>query len=121
MICVCQEEVCVDALKAYISLLVKEKQVDLIAFYVSHLPADMAVSQYAQFLEEVTETEQRKHCLELATQAGEVKGSCITMERVYFAIMTSVYIKCLLHIVFRFGRSSNHKNSSRDHQRERHG
>uniref|UniRef100_A0A673H6D9 Nuclear pore complex protein n=1 Tax=Sinocyclocheilus rhinocerous TaxID=307959 RepID=A0A673H6D9_9TELE len=63
-------EVCVDVLKAYISLLVKEKQVDLIAFYVSHLPADMAVSQYAQFLEEVTETEQRKHCLELATQAG---------------------------------------------------
>uniref|UniRef100_A0A672RI05 Nuclear pore complex protein n=1 Tax=Sinocyclocheilus grahami TaxID=75366 RepID=A0A672RI05_SINGR len=63
-------EVCVDVLKAYISLLVKEKQVDLIAFYVSHLPADMAVSQYAQFLEEVTETEQRRHCLELATQAG---------------------------------------------------
>lgn len=61
---------CVDVLKAYISLLVKEKQVDLIAFYVSHLPADLAVSQYAQFLEEVTETEQRKHCLELATQAG---------------------------------------------------
>uniref|UniRef100_A0A671LF53 Nuclear pore complex protein n=1 Tax=Sinocyclocheilus anshuiensis TaxID=1608454 RepID=A0A671LF53_9TELE len=63
-------EVCVDVLKAYTSLLVKEKQVDLIAFYVSHLPADMAVSQYAQFLEEVTETEQRKHCLGLATQAG---------------------------------------------------
>uniref|UniRef100_A0A9J7XG59 Nuclear pore complex protein n=1 Tax=Cyprinus carpio carpio TaxID=630221 RepID=A0A9J7XG59_CYPCA len=60
----------VHVLKAYISLLVKEKQVDLIAFYVSHLPADMAVPQYAQFLEEVTETEQRKHCLELATQAG---------------------------------------------------
>nr|XP_055045739.1 nuclear pore complex protein Nup107 [Misgurnus anguillicaudatus] len=65
-----KEEVCVDVLKAYISLLVKEKQVDLIAFYVSHLPADMAVSQYAQFLEEVIETEQRKHCLKLATQAG---------------------------------------------------
>uniref|UniRef100_A0A671QW27 Nuclear pore complex protein n=1 Tax=Sinocyclocheilus anshuiensis TaxID=1608454 RepID=A0A671QW27_9TELE len=65
-----KEEVCVDVLKAYISLLVKEKQVDLIAFYVSHLPVDMSVPQYAQFLEEVTETEQRKHCLELATQAG---------------------------------------------------
>uniref|UniRef100_A0A672RNH4 Nuclear pore complex protein n=1 Tax=Sinocyclocheilus grahami TaxID=75366 RepID=A0A672RNH4_SINGR len=65
-----KEEVCVDVLKTYISLLVKEKQVDLIAFYVSHLPADMSVPQYAQFLEEVTETEQRKHCLELATQAG---------------------------------------------------
>lgn len=60
-----------DVLKAYIALLVKEKQVELIAFYVSHLPADMAVTQYAQFLEEVTETEQRKRCLELASQAGE--------------------------------------------------
>lgn len=79
MICLCQEEVCVDTLKAYISLLVKEKQIDLIAFYVSNLPSDSAVSQYAQFLEEVTETEQRKHCLDLATQAGEVKESCITV------------------------------------------
>uniref|UniRef100_A0A8B9GXW3 Nuclear pore complex protein n=1 Tax=Astyanax mexicanus TaxID=7994 RepID=A0A8B9GXW3_ASTMX len=65
-----KEEVCVDVLKAYISLLVKEKQVELIAFYVSNLPADMAVSQYAHFLEEVTEMEQRKRCLELASQAG---------------------------------------------------
>lgn len=88
LICLCQEEVCVDILKAYISLLVKEKQVDLIAFYVSHLPSDMAVSQYAQFLEEVTETEQRKHCLDLATQAGEVKESCIKVKGVYFVIMT---------------------------------
>lgn len=65
-----KEEVCVDVLKAYISLLVKEKQVELIAFYVSHLPADMGVTQYAQFLEEVTENEQRRRCLELAEQAG---------------------------------------------------
>ncbi|KAK3517955.1 hypothetical protein QTP70_028501, partial [Hemibagrus guttatus] len=65
-----KEEVCMDVLKAYISLLVKEKQVELIAFYVSHLPADVGVSQYARFLEEVTETEQRRRCLELARQAG---------------------------------------------------
>ncbi|TRY97188.1 hypothetical protein DNTS_015794 [Danionella cerebrum] len=65
-----KEEVCVDVLKAYILLLVKEKQVDLIAFYVSHLPVDTAVTQYAQYLEEITETEQRRHCLDLATQAG---------------------------------------------------
>lgn len=60
-----------DVLKAYISLLVKEKQVELIAFYVSHLPADMGVTQYACFLEEVTENEQRRRCLELAEQAGK--------------------------------------------------
>ncbi|KAG7320612.1 hypothetical protein KOW79_016465 [Hemibagrus wyckioides] len=65
-----KEEVCMDVLKAYISLLVKEKQVELIAFYVSHLPADVGVSQYARFLEEVTETEQRRRCLELAREAG---------------------------------------------------
>ncbi|XP_030629555.1 nuclear pore complex protein Nup107 isoform X2 [Chanos chanos] len=65
-----KEEVSVDVLKAYIGLLIRDKQIDLIAFYVSHLPPDTAVTQYAQFLEEVTETEQRKHCLELARQAG---------------------------------------------------
>uniref|UniRef100_A0A4W4HPX5 Nuclear pore complex protein n=1 Tax=Electrophorus electricus TaxID=8005 RepID=A0A4W4HPX5_ELEEL len=57
-------------LKAYISLLVKEKQLELIAFYVSHLPIEMAVTQYARFLEEVTENEQRRRCLELASKAG---------------------------------------------------
>lgn len=54
-----------------IQVLVNEKHIDLIAFYVSHLPPDMAVTQYAQFLESVTETEQRKRCLELAKEAGE--------------------------------------------------
>lgn len=88
---------CVDVLKAYISLLVKEKQVDLIAFYVSHLPADMAVSQYAQFLEEVIETEQRKHCLELATQAGEVKGLF------YNVRLTVHYMLLRTYTIFFFG------------------
>ncbi|XP_015208411.1 nuclear pore complex protein Nup107 [Lepisosteus oculatus] len=65
-----KEEVAIEVLKAYIQLLIKEKHTDLIAFYVSHLPQDMAVAQYAQFLESVTETEQRKHCLDLAREAG---------------------------------------------------
>ncbi|KAG7454659.1 hypothetical protein MATL_G00262070 [Megalops atlanticus] len=65
-----KEEVSMDILKTYIQLLVSRRQIDLIAFYVSHLPPDMAVAQYAQFLESVTETEQRKHCLELAREAG---------------------------------------------------
>ncbi|XP_062852985.1 nuclear pore complex protein Nup107 [Trichomycterus rosablanca] len=65
-----KDEVCVDVLKAYVSLLAKEKRVELIAFYVSHLPADVAVTQYAGFLEEVTENDQRRRCLELAGQAG---------------------------------------------------
>uniref|UniRef100_A0A4W5KF70 Nuclear pore complex protein n=1 Tax=Hucho hucho TaxID=62062 RepID=A0A4W5KF70_9TELE len=65
-----KEEVSVDVLKAYISLLMREKHIDLIAFYVSHLPPDMATTQYAHFLEEVTEAEQRQRCLELAREAG---------------------------------------------------
>ncbi|KAK6291192.1 hypothetical protein J4Q44_G00384030 [Coregonus suidteri] len=65
-----KEEVSVDVLKAYVSLLMREKQVDLIAFYVSHLPSDIATAQYAHFLEEVTEANQRQRCLELAREAG---------------------------------------------------
>ncbi|KAK6291197.1 hypothetical protein J4Q44_G00384080 [Coregonus suidteri] len=67
-----KEEVSVDVLKAYISLLMREKQVDLIAFYVSHLPSDIATAQYAHFLEEVTEANQRQRCLELAREAAYV-------------------------------------------------
>lgn len=51
--------------------LVSEKHTDLIAFYVSHLPPELAVAQYALFLEDVTESDQRHHCLELAKEAGE--------------------------------------------------
>ncbi|KAK1166769.1 nuclear pore complex protein Nup107-like [Acipenser oxyrinchus oxyrinchus] len=65
-----KEEVSVDVLKTYIQVLVNKKHTDLIAFYVSHLPADMAIAQYSEFLECVTETDQRKHCLELAKEAG---------------------------------------------------
>ncbi|KAJ7405684.1 hypothetical protein WISP_137834 [Willisornis vidua] len=50
--------------------LVSEKHTDLIAFYVSHLPPELAVAQYALFLEDVTESDQRHHCLELAKDAG---------------------------------------------------
>uniref|UniRef100_A0A8D2ITF9 Nuclear pore complex protein n=1 Tax=Varanus komodoensis TaxID=61221 RepID=A0A8D2ITF9_VARKO len=65
-----KEELSVDVLKTYIQRLICEKHTDLIAFYVSHLPQDVAIAQYAAFLEDVTETEQRHHCLELAKEAG---------------------------------------------------
>ncbi|XP_077194876.1 nuclear pore complex protein Nup107 isoform X4 [Paroedura picta] len=64
------EEVSVDVLKIYIQRLISEKHTNLIAFYVSHLPQDVGIAQYAVFLEDVTETEQRHHCLELAKEAG---------------------------------------------------
>ncbi|XP_053572800.1 nuclear pore complex protein Nup107 [Bombina bombina] len=65
-----KEEVSVEVLKAYIQLLINEKHINLIAFYVMHLPHDLAIAQYAGFLENVTEREQRHHCLELAKDAG---------------------------------------------------
>lgn len=52
-------------------LLINEKHTNLIAFYTCHLPRDLAVAQYALFLEGVTEFEQRHHCLELAKEAGK--------------------------------------------------
>ncbi|TKC46995.1 hypothetical protein EI555_007699 [Monodon monoceros] len=63
------EEVSIEVLKTYIQLLINEKHTNLIAFYTCHLPQDLAVAQYALFLEGVTEFEQRHHCLELAKEA----------------------------------------------------
>ncbi|XP_048789551.1 nuclear pore complex protein Nup107 isoform X2 [Lagopus muta] len=65
-----KEEVSVEVLKTYIQRMISEKHTDLIAFYVSHLPPELAVAQYALFLEDVTESDQRHHCLELAKEAG---------------------------------------------------
>lgn len=65
-----KEEVCVDVLKAYVSLLIRDQQTDLVANYVSQLPSELATAQYAAFLETVTQPELRPHCLQLATEAG---------------------------------------------------
>uniref|UniRef100_A0AAX7V457 Nuclear pore complex protein n=1 Tax=Astatotilapia calliptera TaxID=8154 RepID=A0AAX7V457_ASTCA len=46
------------------------KQTDLVASYVGQLPADLAISQYAAFLETVTQPELRPRCLQLAIEAG---------------------------------------------------
>ncbi|XP_062931624.1 nuclear pore complex protein Nup107 [Cynocephalus volans] len=64
-----KEEVSIEVLKTYVQLLISEKHINLIAFYTCHLPQDLAVAQYALFLEGITEFEQRHHCLELAKEA----------------------------------------------------
>ncbi|XP_036312530.1 nuclear pore complex protein Nup107 isoform X4 [Pipistrellus kuhlii] len=64
-----KEEVSIEVLKTYIQLLINEKHTNLVAFYTCHLPQDLAVAQYALFLEGVTEFDQRHHCLELAKEA----------------------------------------------------
>ncbi|XP_033471289.1 nuclear pore complex protein Nup107 [Epinephelus lanceolatus] len=65
-----KEEVCVDVVKAYVSLLIRDQQTDLVASYVSQLPAELATIQYAAFLETVTQPALRPRCLQLATEAG---------------------------------------------------
>ncbi|XP_077355682.1 nuclear pore complex protein Nup107 [Festucalex cinctus] len=65
-----KEDVCVDVLKAYVNLLIRDQQTDLVASYVSQLPADLATTQYAAFLETVSKPELRPRCLQLATEAG---------------------------------------------------
>lgn len=69
--CLSKEEACVDVLKAYISLLIRDQQTELVASYVGQLPAELATTQYAAFLETVNQPELRPRCLELATEAGE--------------------------------------------------
>lgn len=66
-----KEDVCVDVLKAYVTLLIRDQQTELVASYVSQLPADLATAQYAAFLETVSQPELRPRCLQLATEAGE--------------------------------------------------
>lgn len=65
-----KEEVCVDVLKAYIALLIRDQQINLVANYVSQLPSELATTQYASFLETVEQPELRLPCLQLATDAG---------------------------------------------------
>ncbi|KAM3588024.1 uncharacterized protein V6R79_019342 [Siganus canaliculatus] len=65
-----KDEVCVDVLKAYVSLLIRDQQTDLVANYVSQLPTELATCQYAVFLETVDQPELRPRCLQLATDAG---------------------------------------------------
>uniref|UniRef100_A0A3Q0SPI5 Nuclear pore complex protein n=1 Tax=Amphilophus citrinellus TaxID=61819 RepID=A0A3Q0SPI5_AMPCI len=65
-----KEEVCIDVLKAYVSLLIRDQQTDLVASYVGQLPAELATAQYAAFLETVTQPELHPRCLQLATDAG---------------------------------------------------
>lgn len=65
-----KEDVTIEVLKTYIQLLIHENQSSLIAFYVSHLPQELGIQQYAAFLESVTELDERRHCLKMAKDAG---------------------------------------------------
>ncbi|XP_037099637.1 nuclear pore complex protein Nup107 [Syngnathus acus] len=65
-----KEDACVEVLRAYVNLLVADRQTNLVASYVSQLPADLATAHYAAFLETISQPEVRPRCLQLAAEAG---------------------------------------------------
>lgn len=65
-----KEEVSVSVLQAYVSLLIRDRQAELVASYVGRLPPAIATAQYAAFLEGVAQPELRPRCLQLAADAG---------------------------------------------------
>lgn len=109
-----QNEVCVDVLKAYVSLLIGDQQTNLVASYVSQLPADVAVSQYAAFLETVTEAETRPRCLQLATDAG----GCDPVQMMARTGTTAHGILNVCLCSCRPGRCCHHQTGGGDCERE---
>lgn len=61
---------CVAILKAYVQALIDEKQIDLVATYTATLPPEIQIQTYAYFLEGVTDTQQRRKCLDFASSVG---------------------------------------------------
>ena len=72
-----KDTMCQSILQSFVELLIKERQLKLVAIYTSHLPADVQVILYAQFLEDITDKAERKFCFELAESAG-LDIACIT-------------------------------------------
>ncbi|XP_067027190.1 nuclear pore complex protein Nup107-like [Acropora muricata] len=61
---------CVAILKAYVQVLIDEKQIDLVATYTATLPPEIQTRTYAYFLEGIDDTKQRQKCLDLADSVG---------------------------------------------------
>lgn len=57
-------------LQAYVRILIRMGDPILIAFYTATLPQDDQISNYASYLESVTDYEQRKRCLTAAENAN---------------------------------------------------
>ncbi|XP_028390986.1 nuclear pore complex protein Nup107-like [Dendronephthya gigantea] len=65
-----KDTMCVSILQSFVQLLIKGRHLKLVAIYTSHLPADLQVTLYAQFLEDITDKNERKLCFELAESSG---------------------------------------------------
>ncbi|XP_015757940.1 PREDICTED: nuclear pore complex protein Nup107-like [Acropora digitifera] len=61
---------CVAILKAYVQVLIDEKQIDLVATYTATLPPEIQTRTYAYFLEGIDDAKQRQKCLDLADSVG---------------------------------------------------
>lgn len=64
------EDSCDDILVEYIKLLIQNEHVQLVAIYTAKVPKDHQIDLYSKFLEEISGSELRRRCLELAEAAG---------------------------------------------------
>ncbi|XP_046851291.1 nuclear pore complex protein Nup107-like [Xenia sp. Carnegie-2017] len=65
-----KDEMCQSILQSFVELLIKERQLKLVATYTRHLPGDVQVAVYSRFLEDIEDKSDRKLCFELAESAG---------------------------------------------------
>ncbi|CAL8093351.1 unnamed protein product [Calicophoron daubneyi] len=66
-----QDEPCAQILKAYLSVLIVDHRIDLIADYTATLPSiNMRIDWYSAFLTDITIPAERERCLTLASSAG---------------------------------------------------
>ncbi|XP_053693286.1 nuclear pore complex protein Nup107 [Sabethes cyaneus] len=66
----CQEDIGDKVIKRYVECLIKHGDAQLVAFYTAALPADLQLLMYSNFLEAISETQQRKRALEEAYNFG---------------------------------------------------
>ncbi|XP_055525910.1 nuclear pore complex protein Nup107 [Wyeomyia smithii] len=66
----CQEDIGDRVIKRYVECLIKHGDPQLVAFYTAALPADLQLLMYSNFLETISETQQRKRALEEAYNFG---------------------------------------------------
>lgn len=71
------EDIGDEVLKAYVKVLINQGDPHLVAYYVATLPQEDQVTMYADFLENVTNSEERRLCLE-AAEMLELQVEAIT-------------------------------------------
>ena len=59
-----------NVIETYVNYLIDNKQITLVAFYVSKLPKDLQTHCYSRLLKKITDKQERKVCLDIAKRTG---------------------------------------------------